>query len=177
MGLTTSAAYILTVILGGPVLLKLGVQPIAAHMFVFYYACLSAITPPVALAAFAGAGISGARPFTTGFTAMKLAIIAYLVPFTFIYHPALLWEGSLLTIGLAFFFDLAGCVAIGSALMGFFLRPLSYPLRFFLFLSSLGMFWHDYRIRIGGTLLFLVVLGIEIFAFFVRKRDNALKSS
>ena len=170
MGLTTSAAYILTVILGGPVLLKLGVQPIAAHMFVFYFACLSAITPPVALAAFAGAGISGARPFETGFTAMKLAIIAYLVPFTFIYHPALLWEGSLASIALAFFFDLAGCVAIGSALMGFFLRPLSLPTRFFLFLSSLGMFWHDYRIRIAGTLIFLVFLGMEIFALIIRRR-------
>jgi len=54
--------------------------------------------------------------------------------------------------------------------MGFFLRPLSFPVRFFLFVSSLGMFWHDYRIRIAGTLLFLVVLGIEIFAFYVKKR-------
>jgi TRAP transporter 4TM/12TM fusion protein len=62
MGLTTSAAYILTVILGGPVLTKLGVDPLAAHMFVFYYACLSTITPPVALAAFAGAGIAGSPP-------------------------------------------------------------------------------------------------------------------
>ncbi|RTZ93920.1 MAG: hypothetical protein DSY91_01135 [Deltaproteobacteria bacterium] len=170
MGLTTSAAYILTVILGGPVLLKLGVQPIAAHMFVFYYACLSAITPPVALAAFAGAGISGARPFQTGFTAMKLAIIAYLIPFTFVYHPALLWEGSLFTIGLAFLFDLAGTIAIGSALMGYFLNPLSYLSRFLLFFSSLGMFWHDYRIRIAGSLIFVVVISFEVMAFIVKRR-------
>ena len=172
MGLTTSAAYILTVILGGPVLLKLGVQPIAAHMFVFYYACLSAITPPVALAAFAGAGISGARPFKTGFTAMKLAIIAYLVPYTFVYHPALLWEGSLVTIGLAFFFDLAGAVAIGSALMGYFLRPLKYGTRFLLFLSSLGMFWHDYRVRIVGTGIFIGVMVMEATAFVLSRKKE-----
>jgi len=169
MGLTTSAAYILTVILGGPVLLKLGVQAIAAHMFVFYYACLSAITPPVALAAFAGAGVSGARPFQTGFTAMKLAIIAYIVPYTFVYHPALLWEGSLLTIGLSFAFDVGGCVAIGSGLMGYLFRTLSYPVRFAMLAASIGMFWPNYYYRILGSAVFVAIVGIEAFLVFIKK--------
>ncbi len=118
MGLTTSAAYILTIILAGPVLVDLGVKPLAAHMFVFYYACLSCITPPVALAAFAGAGISGAKPFATGFESMRLAIIAYLVPFIFVYHPVLIWQGAWWDILLGFISAVSGCLAIGSALLG-----------------------------------------------------------
>jgi TRAP-type uncharacterized transport system fused permease subunit len=115
MGLTTSAAYILTVILGGPVLIELGVKPLAAHMFVFYYACLSCITPPVALAAFAGAGIAGSKPFATGFESMRLALIAYVVPFIFVYHPVLIWQGSWWGILLSFISAGLGCMALGSA--------------------------------------------------------------
>lgn len=119
MGLTTSAAYILTVILGGPVLIELGVKPLAAHMFVFYYACLSCITPPVALAAFAGAGIAGSKPFPTGFESMRLALIAYVVPFIFVYHPVLIWQGSWWSILLSFISATLGCMALGSALLGY----------------------------------------------------------
>ncbi len=119
MGLTTSAAYILTVILGGPVLIELGVQPLAAHMFVFYYACLSCITPPVALAAFAGAGIAGSKPFATGFESMRLALIAYVVPFIFVYHPVLIWQGSWWAILLSFISASLGCMALGSAMLGY----------------------------------------------------------
>lgn len=119
MGLTTSAAYILTVILGGPVLIELGVQPLAAHMFVFYYACLSCITPPVALAAFAGAGIAGSKPFATGFESMRLALIAYVVPFIFVYHPVLIWQGSWWAILMSFISASLGCMALGSALLGY----------------------------------------------------------
>jgi TRAP transporter 4TM/12TM fusion protein len=129
MGLTTSAAYILTVILAGPVLVDLGVKPLAAHLFVFYYACLSCITPPVALAAFAGAGIAGSKPFATGFESMRLAIIAYLVPFIFVYHPVLIWQGSWYAILLSFASAVLGCVAIGSALLGYLAGRLNLILR------------------------------------------------
>jgi TRAP transporter 4TM/12TM fusion protein len=119
MGLTTSAAYILTVILGGPVLVELGVKPLAAHMFVFYYACLSCITPPVALAAFAGAGLAGSKPFATGFESMRLALIAYVVPFIFVYHPVLIWQGAWWNILLSAVSAGLGCMALGSALLGY----------------------------------------------------------
>lgn len=136
MGLTTSAAYILTVILGGPVLIELGVHPLAAHMFVFYYACLSCITPPVALAAFAGAGLAGSKPFQTGFESMRLAIIAYVVPFIFVYHPVLIWQGSLGAIALSFLTACLGAMAIGSALMGYLRGHVSLLLRGLLVLSA-----------------------------------------
>ncbi len=133
MGLTTSAAYILTVIIGGPVLVNLGVPVLAAHMFVFYYACLSTITPPVALAAFAGAGVAGSSPFKTGFTAVRLALVAYIVPFFFVYDPVLLWQGNIFRIAFSLFTALVGCTALGSSLEGYFFRSMNIIQRVLLF--------------------------------------------
>jgi len=139
MGVTTSAAYILTIILGGPVLVKLGVLPLAAHLFVFYYSCLSAITPPVALAAYAGAGIAGANPFSVGFMAMRLALIAYLVPYFFVYQPVLIWQGPFLEILWAFFTAILGCIALGSGLMGEMLGHLGIPQRLLLMAGGVAL--------------------------------------
>lgn len=94
MGLPTTAAYIVGAAVAAPALIKLDVDPLAAHMFVFYFACISAITPPVCGAAYAGAAIAGSPIFKTGFTATKLGIAAYIVPFLFVYYPVLLLRGS-----------------------------------------------------------------------------------
>ncbi|MFZ5584469.1 MAG: TRAP transporter permease [Thermodesulfobacteriota bacterium] len=139
MGLTTSAAYILTVILGGPVLIELGVAPLAAHMFVFYYACLSCITPPVALAAFAGAAVAGSRPFPTGFESMRLAAIAYVSPFFFVYSPVLIWSGAWWEILLGSVTAVLGSVALGSGLMGYLLDRLGWPARALLLVAGFGL--------------------------------------
>lgn len=139
MGLTTSAAYILTVILGGPVLVELGIPPLAAHMFVFYYACLSCITPPVALAAFAGATIAKSRPFATGFESMRLAAVAYLVPYFFVYSPVLIWKGSAVQIALATLTATLGTIALGSGMMGYLRDRLNWGFRILLFMAGLGL--------------------------------------
>ncbi|MBU4370986.1 MAG: TRAP transporter permease, partial [Proteobacteria bacterium] len=139
MGLTTSAAYILTVILGGPVLVGLGIHPLAAHMFVFYYACLSCITPPVALAAFAAASIANSKPFATGFESMRLAAVAYLVPYFFVYSPVLIWKGSAEQILLATLTATLGTVALGSGIMGYFLNRLNWGFRILLLVAGLGL--------------------------------------
>ena len=165
MGLTTSAAYILTIILAGPVLVDLGVKPLAAHMFVFYYACLSCITPPVALAAFAAAGVAGSKPFPTGFESMRLAIIAYLVPFIFVYHPVLIWQGSWWAILLSFISAMLGCVAIGSALMGFLETRLGIWLRLVLVAAAALLIHPDYRTDlVGAAILGLVYAGMRVKA-------------
>jgi TRAP-type uncharacterized transport system fused permease subunit len=91
--LPTVPAYILTAALGAPVLVNLGVPILAAHMFVMYYACVSTITPPVAFTAYAAAGIAKADPNETGWIATRLGIAAYIIPFAFIYNPAILWSG------------------------------------------------------------------------------------
>ncbi len=98
MGLPTTASYLICAAVTAPALVQMGLSNLAAHMFVFYFACISAITPPVALAAYAGAGIAKARPLEVGFTACKIGISAFLIPFMFAYGPSLLWEGSLITI-------------------------------------------------------------------------------
>lgn len=90
MGLPTSACYVIAASIAVPILTKMGVAPFQAHFFIFYYACLSTITPPVALAAYVGAGLAGAKSSTVGWTAFKLALAGFIVPFYFVYSPAML---------------------------------------------------------------------------------------
>ena len=126
-GIPTTATYIILVAVAAPVLQGLGITPLAAHFFVFYYGVLADITPPVALAAYAGAGIAGANPFRTGNTAFRLGIAKALVPFVFVYSPAFLLVTGDFTWG-TFLVTLAGAV-IGIALLGAaFVRYLAGPL-------------------------------------------------
>jgi TRAP-type uncharacterized transport system fused permease subunit len=90
MGLPTSACYVIAASIAVPILTKMGVAPFQAHFFIFYYACLSTITPPVALAAYVGAGLAGAKSSQVGWTAFKLALAGFIVPFFFVYSPAML---------------------------------------------------------------------------------------
>ena len=94
MGLPTTGVYLLLATLAAPPLVELGLEPIQAHLFVLYFGMLSMITPPVALAAFAAASLAEARQMRTGFEAMRFGWCAYLVPFLFIYNPALLMSGA-----------------------------------------------------------------------------------
>jgi len=98
MGLPATACYILLAVLAAPAIIELGVIPMAAHMFVFYFGCISNITPPVCMAAYAASGIAQASPNRIGYTAMRLGIAGFIVPFMFVYGPALILEGSLLEI-------------------------------------------------------------------------------
>ncbi|KPQ07105.1 MAG: TRAP-type uncharacterized transport system, fused permease component [Rhodobacteraceae bacterium HLUCCA12] len=93
MGMPTLPAYLIIVLVLGPVITRLGAEPLAAHMFVFYFGVLSAITPPVAIGAFAAAPIARANPMETSFVALKLALTGFLIPFVFIYQPSLLLIG------------------------------------------------------------------------------------
>ncbi|MFW2366542.1 MAG: TRAP transporter permease [Desulforhopalus sp.] len=139
-GIPTTATYIVLVSIAAPALGLLGVAPIVAHFFVFYYGVLADITPPVALAAYAGAGIAGANPFKAGNTAFRLASAKALVPFVFLYSPAMLivtdgftWEAFATTvIGCAI-----GIVLIGAALTGYFFTHMVLIERIVTFLAAL----------------------------------------
>jgi len=124
MGMTAVGVYILTVVLLAPALIKAGVEPIAAHMFLFYFGCLSFITPPVCVDAYIAAGISGGSPFKTGFRAVRLGFAAFLVPWAFIFNPGILMIGSPMKIIMTFFFVTLGAVAVGSAFEGYLLTNL-----------------------------------------------------
>ncbi|MCG8508159.1 MAG: TRAP transporter permease, partial [Rhodospirillales bacterium] len=115
-GIPTTATYIILVSIAAPALSQLGIEPIVAHFFVFYYGVLADVTPPVALAAYSGAGIAGANPFKTGNTAFRLSIAKALVPFVFVYSPSMLLVTSDFT-WTAFFITISGC-AIGIGLLG-----------------------------------------------------------
>jgi TRAP transporter 4TM/12TM fusion protein len=115
MGLDTTSVYIITATLVAPGLVRLGIAPLVAHLFCYYWGGVSAITPPVALAAYVGAAIAGSDIMKTGFTAMRLGMAAYLVPFYFIYHPALLPRGEhgFLEVIVAFAVGLAAITCMG----------------------------------------------------------------
>lgn len=124
MGLPTTAAYVVLAALGAPALTDLGVPVLAAHLFVFYFGCMSNVTPPVALAGFAAAGIAGASAMKSSVTAALLASAGFLIPFMFVYGPPLLLEGSVGEIALAVCSGVLGVTALAAAGIGYLRRDL-----------------------------------------------------
>lgn len=123
--MTVRAAYILMVILIAPALTLLGMAPLNAHLFVFYFAVMSFLTPPICLAVYAAASLAGADMMKTAFQAIKLGIAAYIVPFLFAYHPSLLFQGDLIEIIHAFMTAMIGISLIAIGVEGFLFRPLN----------------------------------------------------
>lgn len=119
MGMTVTAAYIFLAIILAPALIKAGLEPLPVHMFLLYWGMLSFITPPVALAAFAGASVAKADPMATGFEAMRLGTIIYFIPFFFVYNPALLLQGPVQEILIVCTTAVVGIVMLGGALQGY----------------------------------------------------------
>jgi len=138
MGMPTVGVYILLATLVAPALIKLGIAPMAAHMFIMYYGCLSMITPPVAIGAFAAANLAGADPMRTGYAAMRFGWTVFVIPFLFVFSGTLLMEGHPLIILLDSVTAVAGVWLISAAGMGYALRPLAVPYR--LFYAAAGLF-------------------------------------
>jgi TRAP transporter 4TM/12TM fusion protein len=139
MGLPASASYILVAVLIAPALVEFGIPLLAAHLFVLYYANLALITPPIALGVFVAAPLAGADPMRTGFAAMRLAIVAYVVPFLFVFSPALLMQGPAWIIVMEVATAIIGTFALGIGLSGYFFRPLSWFYRLFILLAALAL--------------------------------------
>ncbi len=139
MGMPTTAVYIVGATIAAPALLKLGIAPLAAHMFVFYFGNISNVTPPVALAAFAGAGIAGASPSKVGWTAARLASAGFLIPYIWIYSPALIAQGSAGEIFGAVVTATVGIIALACAVQGYMLKPTILFHRILLFIAAFGL--------------------------------------
>lgn len=139
MGLPTTASYVIAASIIAPALTKLGVPILSAHLFVFYFACLSAITPPVALAAYAAAGISGGTPMRTGVEACKVGFAGFIVPFMFIYNSALLAEGDIINILICAVTSIIGVIAMSAGFQGWFFTRLNMFERIILLAGGLGM--------------------------------------
>ena len=119
MGMTITACYIFLAVLLAPSLIKVGLDPLAVHMFIMYWGMVSFITPPVALAAFAAASVAKANPMETGLQAMKIGSIIYFVPFFFVMNPSLVLQGSLSDFAMHFSTALIGVALVCSGLQGY----------------------------------------------------------
>lgn len=140
MGLPGIAIYFMQVALIVPALTEFGILPIAAHFFIYYFGVFSFITPPVCISAIAAASIAGAGPMQTAWEAVKLGIVAFIVPFVFVISPALLGEGALWQMAVDFVTAAVGVVALSASLRGFAARPIALVARLVLAASSLALF-------------------------------------
>lgn len=143
MGMTTVAAYIIVATLTIPALVKMGVNPIAAHMFCFYFAILSGITPPVAIGAFVAAGIAKANEIRTAVTAMKLGLVGLVVPYLFVYDNSFLLMGTFWETVPRFVLAIAGVYALSASLNGYLFSNLSLAARAVIFASAAALLWPE----------------------------------
>jgi TRAP transporter 4TM/12TM fusion protein len=164
-GIPTTANYIIMVTVAAPILGLLGVEPIVAHFFVFYYGVLADITPPVALAAYAAAGLAGSDPFKTGNTAFRLGLAKALVPFVFVFSPSLLLVASGFTwanFSLALFGCVTGIIALAAAFTGWFLGPMAKWERALTFVAALLLVAPDWKTTAVGLVLLVPVVWRQI---------------
>jgi TRAP-type uncharacterized transport system fused permease subunit len=175
MGLPTTACYIVTATIAAPALIQLDVNPLAAHMFVYYFACLSNLTPPVAIASYGAAGISGQRPSEVGWTGFRISLAAFLIPFTFVYSPQLLLVGgTLLSTLVAFTTSVIGVIAIAAALQSYLAGPLNRLQVLLLFAGSVCLIFPGIVTDVAGIGL---TLGVYAWQKLLRKPSLAAENS
>lgn len=157
MGVPTTANYVITSTIAAPALIMMNVPILAAHMFVFYFGIIADVTPPVALAAFVGAGIAKANPLKTGIQATKLAIAAFLVPYIFVYHPSLLLiDVEAFDIILMVITSIIGIIGVGAGVEGFLYADLSIIERITFFVGGLLLVTPGVQTDIIGLVLLVI---------------------
>lgn len=163
MGVPTTANYVITSTIAAPALLQLGVPVLAAHMFVFYFGIIADVTPPVALAAYAGSGIAGGNALKTGVNASKLAIAAFIIPYMFVLNPELLLiYGVTWSLALALLTAIVGMVALSSSLIGFLAKPMRAVERLILGASGLMMINPGVLTDVAGVAIFAAILFLQL---------------
>ena len=169
MGLPSSVCYLLMAILVGPMLVGLGVVPLAAHFFIFYFGMMSMVTPPVALAAYAAAAIAGSGIMATGFAAFRFALVGFALPYVFVLRPALLWlsgDGStpeVWTVLGNFSLTLVGTVIFAAAIAGYIFGRLTLWTRGILFIAALILFFLPTGVQFVWIHGIVVLASIAVF--------------
>ena len=162
MGLPTTANFIVTSTMAAPALFLLGVPPMAAYMFVFYFGIAADLTPPVALAAYAGAGIAGSDPMKTGVTAFKLALAGFIVPYIYVYNPILLFiDVEAAQMVQAICTALIGVFLLAMSTIGYFKAYMPWYLRVLAFIGALGLLT-------PGTITDLCGLAVLVLIYVVQ---------
>jgi TRAP-type uncharacterized transport system fused permease subunit len=167
MGMPTTAAYAVAASVVAPGLVQLGIEPLTAHFFVFYFAVVSAITPPVALASYAAAGISGANAMETSVASFRIGIAAFIVPFMFFYNSAWLMEAGWFEIARALVTATFGVYLLSGGVIGWFARARApWLIRLMLVAAALLMIE-------GGLWTDLAGLGLTVLAYLIQRQRGA----
>lgn len=163
MGVPTTANYVITSTIAAPAMIQMGVPTLAAHMFVFYFGIIADITPPVALAAYAGSAIAKGNPLMTGVKASKLAIAAFIIPYIFVLSPVLLMiDATTGTLAAAAVTAVLGMVALSSSMIGYLADNCSKPERLLLFVGGLLMIQPGAVTDMIGAAIFIAILMLQI---------------
>jgi TRAP transporter 4TM/12TM fusion protein len=167
MALPPAACYIVIAAMAAPALVKVGLSPLVANLFIFYFTAFAPITPPVALAAYAGAGISGGDPLKTGFVAIRFGIAGFICPFMFIYSPALLMNGTFFEIITSYLSASIGTIGLAAFAVGWFHHNLTVFSRVICFIAACCMVKQGFITDAIGLVLLLAIYfmpqGIGIF--------------
>ncbi|MAF47611.1 MAG: TRAP transporter fused permease subunit [Rhodospirillales bacterium] len=170
MGMPTTAIYLLVATLAAPPLIELGINPLAAHLFVLYFGIVSLITPPVAVAAFVAAKLADAGPMETAVTSVRIGWTALIIPVLFVISPDLIMQGRLVDVSLSFITAVAGVWLVTAALMGYAIRPIGPVLRSFFLLAGVallipsGAFEGWEFTNTAGAILAVLLVGREYMA-------------
>jgi len=174
MGMPTTAVYVLLAVLVAPGLAKLGIMPIAAHLFIFYFGMLSMVTPPVCIASYAAATIGKTDPVRTGWEAMRLCSIAYVIPFLFVFSPSLLLYGRWYIVALSVITAIIGSILLGVGMVGFMFRPIGAIKRVLFLLAAAGLLIPVVRtgdhveltwtVNVIGAVLAIILVTVELMA-------------
>lgn len=171
MGLPSIPTYIITSTMAAPALVQLGIQPFVAHMFVFYFGIFANLTPPVALAAFAAAGISGGDPMRTGFASMKLAIAGFIVPFAFVYNSSLLLIDTNVTNGIIIAVtSFIGVIMLGIAAEGYMLKQLNWIFRIIIFSGAIFLIIPNVYLDLIGVIILVAIFSFQYIS--IRKNEK-----
>jgi TRAP transporter 4TM/12TM fusion protein len=177
MGVPSIPAYIITATIAARALSELGVQAPAAHLFSFYFAMFANLTPPVALAAFAAAGLSGGDPMKTGWQSVKLSIAGFIVPFMFVYSPALMLIDTTFLHGVQVAVTASiGVFLIGASVEGFLFTRMMWPLRILAFGGALGLIDPALVTDLIGLVVLAIVILVQRMVFKKEKAAKALQS-
>ncbi|MBM7586567.1 TRAP transporter 4TM/12TM fusion protein [Bacillus pakistanensis] len=174
MGSPTTANYVITSTIAAPAIILLGAPELSAHLFVFYFGIIADITPPVALAAFAAAGVSGGEPIKTGVNSAKLAIAAFIIPYMFVLSPELLLiDTTIPEILWVVFTAITGMTAIGAGIIGFWMRKIYWYERIVFVITGLLLIYPEGMTDMIGLGLFIVMVALQ---FFMKKKDGGQKT-
>ncbi len=177
MGMPCTPAYIVAVTIGGPALQALGIDVLTAHLFVFYFAILAEVTPPVSIASYCGAAIAGSDPLKTGWEALRLALVGFIIPYIFVFNPAFLMRGSFLEVVALCILVFYAVITMASSMRGYFNRILKLWERSVLGVLTVAMIiiactpkiMHSYTVDIALIISALVILVLVVLAKLKKK--------